>query len=148
MYCTVCVCACVSMCACERVTVLFTSSATVSWLPQGCTSGEDYGGSAGFRTNCCSTLFHASMWGEIRTHTRTCTHKHVQPSKAELLGSAPFSSNSDAMFLSAWQMHWPTFTGKPWRISLPHNPPLPTWILDSLFFSPSSSLFFLSAAYV
>lgn len=45
------------------------------------------------------------------------------------------------MFLSAWQMLWPTFPGKPWHISTPHNPPLATWILDSLLSSFTSPMF-------
>lgn len=76
---------------------------------------------------------HALMWRKVKMHTQTCTHKHAQSQRLGFQALAPtYPPNSDDMFLSAWQMSWPTFTGEPWQTSLPHNPSLPTWILDSL----------------
>lgn len=74
------------------------------------------------------------MWRKVKMHTQT---RSVL--KAGLLGSAPtYPPNSDDMFLSAWQMNWPTFTGKPPWPTI-HLCPRGSWILSPhLFFSLSS----------
>lgn len=121
----------------------FFSSAALSWWLRGCISEEDYGGSASFRTNCCSPLFHASMWSKTGVHTDSNLHTQTWSVLLRLgfRHCLSFPPNSDGMFLSAWQMLWPTFPGKPWHISPPHNPPLATWILDSLLSSFTSPMF-------
>lgn len=63
----------------------------------------------------------------------TCTRIHPVVPKPGIFASPSLPpSNSDGMFLSAGQMHWPTLSRQAWHVSLLYNPGLAAWILDCL----------------
>lgn len=107
---------------------------------------EDYGGSAGFTTNCCSTLFHAPMW-KTGVAAHKLPHTNTVTLKAEVLDSAlplffaqwrhVFVCLADALAYFSWQAstHLPALQTISAHVDPGFSP--------QLFFSPLSCFWFI-----
>lgn len=122
---------------------LFAISATVSWLLWRHASGGGLWGIS--RIYSKLLVYIVSCFSVKKSRPNLRSHLSSRP-KWSFIGSpslppAPPCPNSDGMFLSAGQLHWPTFSSRPG--TSPFNPRLPH--MDPGF-SPELFLFISAAA--
>lgn len=96
---------------CVRAGETLTSQLLYPDCPEDALEDRIMEGSAGFRTNCCSTLFHAFNVEEKLERPRQPAHRTrmVLLRWVFKMCPPPLPLSSDSMFSSAWQMRWPTF---------------------------------------